>query len=124
MHISTADIERLINKTLSRRERCCFSPVDLSSPESRQTASVMFRPSTSPPTPLSIWEKDYKPLALVDANEAACPLSSQVLRLTSTILSHPLPARLATGVACCLSNDDASIFGYESSGVSPDFSTF
>ena len=51
----------------------------------------------------------------------SCPISNEVLRLTSSILSHPLPALLARGVACSISNDDPSIMGHKGSGMSHDF---
>ena len=50
-----------------------------------------------------------------------CPISNEVLRLSSSIKSHPLPALLARGVPCCLSNDDPGILGYGTSGVTHDF---
>ncbi|KAK5163815.1 uncharacterized protein LTR77_010489 [Saxophila tyrrhenica] len=51
----------------------------------------------------------------------SCPISNEVLRLTSSIMSHPLPALLARGVPCCLSNDDPSLLGQGSSGLTHDF---
>lgn len=51
----------------------------------------------------------------------SCPISNEVLRLTSSILSHPLPALLARGIPCCLSNDDPSLLGHNGSGMSHDF---
>jgi adenosine deaminase CECR1 len=51
----------------------------------------------------------------------SCPISNEVLRLSSSILSHPLPALLARGVSCALSNDDPSLLGQGSSGMSHDF---
>lgn len=51
----------------------------------------------------------------------SCPISNEVLRLTSTVLSHPLPALLARGVPCALSNDDPSLLGHAGSGMSHDF---
>lgn len=51
----------------------------------------------------------------------SCPISNEVLRLTSSIMSHPLPALLARGVCCSLSNDDPSLLGQGSSGMSHDF---
>ncbi|KAF2429471.1 Metallo-dependent hydrolase [Tothia fuscella] len=51
----------------------------------------------------------------------SCPVSNEVLRLTSSILSHPLPALLARGVSVALCNDDPAILGPEVSGVSHDF---
>lgn len=51
----------------------------------------------------------------------SCPVSNEILRLTSSIKAHPLPALLARGVPCCLSNDDPGILRYGSSGVTHDF---
>lgn len=51
----------------------------------------------------------------------SCPISNEVLRLTSSIKSHPLPALLARGVPCALSNDDPAILDYGESGVTHDF---
>lgn len=51
----------------------------------------------------------------------SCPISNEVLRLTSNIMSHPLPALLARGVSCSLSNDDPAMMGQGSSGVTHDF---
>ena len=51
----------------------------------------------------------------------SCPISNEVLRLTSSIKTHPMPALLARGVPCCLSNDDPGVLGYGSSGVTHDF---
>lgn len=50
-----------------------------------------------------------------------CPISQEVLRLTSSILTHPLPALLARGVATSLNNDDPGILGYGRSGLTHDF---
>ena len=50
-----------------------------------------------------------------------CPISNEVLRLTSSVKAHPLPALLARGVACCLCNDDPGVLGYGTSGVTHDF---
>ena len=50
-----------------------------------------------------------------------CPISNEVLRLTSSIKGHPLPSLLARGVPCCLSNDDPGVLGYGTSGVTHDF---
>ena len=50
-----------------------------------------------------------------------CPVSNEVLRLTSSILTHPLPAMLAQGVPVSLCNDDPAILGQGSSGMSHDF---
>ena len=51
----------------------------------------------------------------------SCPISNEVLRLTSSIKAHPLPALLARGVPCSLSNDDPGVLGYGTSGVTHDF---
>lgn len=50
----------------------------------------------------------------------SCPVSNEVLRLTSSILAHPLPALLARGVPVALCNDDPSILGQGVSGLSHD----
>ena len=51
----------------------------------------------------------------------SCPVSNEVLRLCSSIMSHPLPALLARGVPCSLCNDDPTILGQGVSGMSHDF---
>ncbi|PGH16628.1 hypothetical protein AJ80_05130 [Polytolypa hystricis UAMH7299] len=51
----------------------------------------------------------------------SCPISNEVLRLTSTILAHPLPSLLARGVSASLSNDDPALLGQGTSGMSHDF---
>ncbi|KAF2868718.1 hypothetical protein BDV95DRAFT_579166 [Massariosphaeria phaeospora] len=51
----------------------------------------------------------------------SCPVSNEVLRLCGSIKSHPLPALLARGVCCSLSNDDPSILGQQKLGMSHDF---
>ncbi|KAF2033179.1 Metallo-dependent hydrolase [Setomelanomma holmii] len=51
----------------------------------------------------------------------SCPVSNEVLRLSSSIMSHPLPALLARGVPCSLCNDDPTILGQGVSGMSHDF---
>lgn len=51
----------------------------------------------------------------------SCPISNEILRLTSSIKAHPLPALLARGVPCSLSNDDPGILGHGHSGVTHDF---
>jgi adenosine deaminase CECR1 len=51
----------------------------------------------------------------------SCPVSNEVLRLTSSIMSHPLPALLARGVPVALCSDDPAILGQDVSGVSHDF---
>ncbi|KAF3907973.1 hypothetical protein ABW21_db0209141 [Orbilia brochopaga] len=50
-----------------------------------------------------------------------CPISNEVLRLASSVLSHPLPAFLANGVAVALANDDPGILGQGATGMSHDF---
>lgn len=50
-----------------------------------------------------------------------CPISNEILRLTSSISSHPLPALLAHGVPVCLNNDDPAILGQDTAGMSHDF---
>lgn len=51
----------------------------------------------------------------------SCPISNEVLRLTSSIMSHPLPALLARGICCSLSNDDPALLGQGHSGMTHDF---
>ena len=51
----------------------------------------------------------------------SCPISNEVLRLTSSIMSHPLPALLARGVKVALCNDDPAILGYGKNGMTHDF---
>ena len=51
----------------------------------------------------------------------SCPISNEVLRLASSIKAHPLPALLARGVSCSLSNDDPAILGHRENGVTHDF---
>ena len=51
----------------------------------------------------------------------SCPISNEVLRLTSSITAHPLPALLSRGVPVALCNDDPAILGHSVSGVSHDF---
>ena len=51
----------------------------------------------------------------------SCPVSNEVLRLTGSIMHHPLPALLARGVPCSLSNDDPAILGQGASGMTHDF---
>ncbi|XMA12184.1 hypothetical protein WAI453_004975 [Rhynchosporium graminicola] len=50
-----------------------------------------------------------------------CPISNEVLRYTASIKMHPLPALLARGVKASLSNDDPSLMGQGSAGLSHDF---
>lgn len=51
----------------------------------------------------------------------SCPISNEVLRLCGSILSHPLPALLARGVPCALSNDDPGMLGQDTAGATHDF---
>lgn len=51
----------------------------------------------------------------------SCPISNEVLRLCASVLSHPLPALLARGVACSLCNDDPAILGQDTAGMTHDF---
>lgn len=51
----------------------------------------------------------------------SCPISNEVLRLTSSIKAHPVPALLARGVAVALCNDDPAILGQGKNGVTHDF---
>ncbi|GAB7355103.1 hypothetical protein MBLNU459_g5683t1 [Dothideomycetes sp. NU459] len=51
----------------------------------------------------------------------SCPISNEVLRLTGSIMSHPLPALLARGVPVALCNDDPGILGHGHSGMTHDF---
>lgn len=51
----------------------------------------------------------------------SCPISNEILRLTSSIQSHPLPALLARGVPVALCNDDPAILGQDTNGMSHDF---
>lgn len=51
----------------------------------------------------------------------SCPISNEVLRLTGSIMSHPLPALLARGVSVALCNDDPAILGHGHSGMTHDF---
>ncbi|KAF2150238.1 Metallo-dependent hydrolase [Myriangium duriaei CBS 260.36] len=51
----------------------------------------------------------------------SCPISNEVLRLTHSVMSHPLPALLSRGVPVALCNDDPGIFGHEVSGITYDF---
>jgi adenosine deaminase CECR1 len=50
-----------------------------------------------------------------------CPISNEVLRLTSSIKSHPAPALLSRGVDLALCNDDTAILGHGMNGLTPDF---
>lgn len=51
----------------------------------------------------------------------SCPVSNEVLRYSSTVSHHPLPALLARGVKCSLSNDDPSMMGQGGAGMTCDF---
>jgi adenosine deaminase CECR1 len=51
----------------------------------------------------------------------SCPVSNEILRLTGSIMSHPLPALLARGVPVALCNDDPSILGQGTNGMTHDF---
>ncbi|KAL3422467.1 adenosine deaminase family protein [Phlyctema vagabunda] len=51
----------------------------------------------------------------------SCPISNEVLRLCASVMSHPLPALLARGVACSLCNDDPAILGQDTAGMTHDF---
>ena len=50
-----------------------------------------------------------------------CPISNEVLRLTSSIKSHTLPALLARGIPAALCNDDPAILGHGKNGMTHDF---
>ncbi|KAL4963093.1 uncharacterized protein BDV14DRAFT_210095 [Aspergillus stella-maris] len=50
-----------------------------------------------------------------------CPISQEVLRLTSSAAAHPLPALLSRGVATALGNDDPGMLGHGGSGLEHDF---
>jgi adenosine deaminase CECR1 len=51
----------------------------------------------------------------------SCPISNEILRYTSSILSHPLPALLARGVPCCLNNDAPAMMGQGTNGLTRDY---
>ncbi|KAI1178598.1 adenosine deaminase-related growth factor [Nemania sp. FL0916] len=51
----------------------------------------------------------------------SCPISNEVLRLCASVMSHPLPALLARGVACSLCNDDPAMLGQDTAGSTHDF---
>lgn len=51
----------------------------------------------------------------------SCPISNEVLRLSSSILGHTLPALLSRGVSVSLNNDDPCILGYGKNGLTHDF---
>ncbi|KAL2002792.1 hypothetical protein VTN02DRAFT_5894 [Thermoascus thermophilus] len=50
-----------------------------------------------------------------------CPISNEILRLTSSIKSHPLPALLSRGVSVSLCNDDPAVLGHGRNGLTLDF---
>ncbi|KAJ5570583.1 uncharacterized protein N7459_010013 [Penicillium hispanicum] len=50
-----------------------------------------------------------------------CPISNEILRLASSIKSHPLPALLSRGVPVSLCNDDPAILGHGRNGLTHDF---
>lgn len=50
-----------------------------------------------------------------------CPISNEVLRLSTDVLHHPLPAMIAHGVPTAISNDDPAILGQDVAGLSYDF---
>ncbi|RAO68954.1 uncharacterized protein BHQ10_004966 [Talaromyces amestolkiae] len=50
-----------------------------------------------------------------------CPISNEILRLSSTIKHHSLPALLSRGVSVSLNNDDPAILGHGSNGLTHDF---
>jgi adenosine deaminase CECR1 len=61
---------------------------------------------------------------MVKANQIlveSCPISNEILRLSSSILAHSLPALLSRGVAVCLNNDDPAVLGHGKNGVSHDY---
>ncbi|KAK0638816.1 hypothetical protein B0T16DRAFT_231923 [Cercophora newfieldiana] len=69
----------------------------------------------------------YKHPRLIDAVRdrriliESCPISNEILRLTGSIMHHPLPALLARGVPCALCNDDPAILGQDTAGMTHDF---
>ncbi|KAL4809939.1 hypothetical protein BDV18DRAFT_129912 [Aspergillus unguis] len=50
-----------------------------------------------------------------------CPISHEILRLTSSIMMHPMPALQARGVPVSLNNDDPAVLGHGRNGLSHDF---
>ena len=51
-----------------------------------------------------------------------CPISNKILRLTASIMQHPLPALLANGVPVSINNDDPGILGQlETGSLSHDY---
>ncbi|PQE19149.1 adenosine deaminase family protein [Rutstroemia sp. NJR-2017a BBW] len=51
----------------------------------------------------------------------SCPISNEVLRLCSSVMSHSLPALLSRGVSCAICNDDPAILGQGKTGMTHDF---
>ncbi|KAF4340827.1 adenosine deaminase [Fusarium beomiforme] len=49
-----------------------------------------------------------------------CPISNEVLRLTSSCLAHPMGALLSRCVPVCLNNDDPAILGHGRNGLTHD----
>jgi len=45
-----------------------------------------------------------------------CPISNEILRLTASIMQHPLPAMMAHGVPVSINNDDPGILGQLKTG--------
>jgi len=45
-----------------------------------------------------------------------CPISNEILRLTASVMSHPLPSLLAHGVPVSINNDDPGILGQMTTG--------
>ncbi|KAH8701644.1 putative CECR1 family adenosine deaminase [Talaromyces proteolyticus] len=50
-----------------------------------------------------------------------CPISNEILRLSSTIKHHSLPALLSRGVSVSLNNDDPAVLGTGKNGLTHDF---
>lgn len=50
-----------------------------------------------------------------------CPISNEILRLSSTIKHHSLPALLSRGVSVSLNNDDPAVLGHGMNGLTHDF---
>ncbi|KAL5511778.1 hypothetical protein ACEPAH_4996 [Sanghuangporus vaninii] len=66
--------------------------------------------------------KHPKLIEMVKENGIAiemCPISNEILRLTSSMPAHPLPILLNHGVKIALNSDDPSVFG--NMGLSYDF---
>lgn len=53
----------------------------------------------------------------------SCPISNEVLRLTPSVMQHPVPALLSRGVAVSLNNDDPAILGHgdENNGLTHEY---